>query len=409
MGKKFTARSTVVSIDITTSEYAKEYSKPEHSLEYAKVYRKEGAFVEIILGSSIAACLIYAASKLEWYDKNTKIMLQVFNNIGYKVNSQLPKLIKKEKNETYTDYVFSVPYGLIDDDRLEIILQKTLIRPVKIMFRGKLIIRVYEENLPSIIDYDWSKTNDWRIPIGYSLNGIVYHDFEKIPHMSISGTTRYGKTVLLKLIFAHLINNKPDVEFYIIDLKRLEFNLYKNLKQVKQIAKTNDEAKDCLELIINDMDKTIDYFEKKRINNIVDTDIKWRKFIIVDEGGQLDGKLQKYLERIAQIGGAVGYRLIFATQYGTGDIFPRQVKQNSDARIAFRLPTQTASRVALDEAGAEKLEVPGRAIYRTAERQLIQVPYVTDEQIINRLRRYINDDTTRKKNEKRRKDTFKIK
>ena len=37
------------------------------------------------------------------------------------------------------------------------------------------------------------------------------------------------------------------------------------------------------------------------------------------------------LSHIARIGGALGFRLIFCTQYPTGDTLPRQVKQNSDA------------------------------------------------------------------------------
>src|SRR5699024_766475 len=76
---------------------------------------------------------------------------------------------------------------------------------------------------------------------------------------------------------------------------------------------------------------------------------------------------------------------IFCTQYPTADTLPRQVKQNSDARISFRLPTEVASRVAIDESGAEKLANPGRAIYRTVGRVEIQVPYVGDSEIVEKL------------------------
>lgn len=150
------------------------------------------------------------------------------------------------------------------------------------------------------------------------------------------------------------------------------------------------------------------YFEENKLNNIVNTNIKRRTFLIVDEGGQLDKSLHRDLEKIAQQGGAVGYRLIFATQYATGDVFPRQVKQNSDAKIAFRLPTETASRVAIDESGAEQIKYPGRAIYRTHEKQLIQVPFIDDKDIEEKLRRY-EVDPTKEKGTKGRTDTFEIK
>src|SRR5690606_32434269 len=111
---------------------------------------------------------------------------------------------------------------------------------------------------------------------------------------------------------------------------------------------------------------------------------------------------QNALSEIARIGGALGYRLIFATQYPTADTLPRQIKQNADAKISFRLPTEVASRVALDEQGAEKLGVPGRAIYRTYEKYVVQVPFVSDKDIIERLGKYV---TTSQKTTKRRKDT----
>lgn len=351
--------------------------------------------MDVLIGSGVAACLIYGSIK--WKPSEEKKIQHVFENTGYRVKDKVPRIIKKDKKETYIDYIYNVPYGLVDDPKLQPILEKTLIKPVAVMFRGKLIVRVYNKNLTTHVDYDWQPSKRWTVPIGESLDGMIYHDFDKIPHMSMSGTTRYGKTVLLKLIFAHLINNNPNVEFYIIDLKRLEFSKYSRLRQVKQFARTQSEAKQCLKSIVNEMDETMNYFERKGLSNITETNINWRKFIIIDEGGQLDNSLHEYLEKIAMVGGGIGYRLIFATQYGTGDVFPRQVKQNSDAKIAFRLPTGMASRVAIDENGAEQIDNVGRAIYRTAEKHLVQVPLVEDGEIKERLKKYERTDSAEDK------------
>ena len=103
---------------------------------------------------------------------------------------------------------------------------------------------------------------------------------------------------------------------------------------------------------------------------------------------------QHVLSEVTRIGGALGYRLIFATQYPTGDTLPRQIKQNADAKIAFRLPTEIASRVAIDEQGAESLTQPGRAIYRTVDRAEIQVPYISDGESEHRLAKYKTADIT---------------
>src|SRR5699024_4534778 len=97
------------------------------------------------------------------------------------------------------------------------------------------------------------------------------------------------------------------------------------------------------------------------------------------------------LSEVARVAGALGYRLIVCTQYQTADTLPRQIKQNADAKIAFRLPTEEASRVAIDESGANELANPGQAIYRTHRKDVVQVPYLSDAKIKEYLRRYIDD------------------
>lgn len=356
--------------------------------------------MEVFIGAGIASLIMYTAAKRNPTDRYK--LKCIFENLNYKKGNRSPTLIKRTKRSNYTEYVYSVPFGLIDDERLLPVIQKTLNKYVEIKFAGKLVINVYDNKLPRFVAYDWNKTKPWIVPVGVTHKGMVYHNFDHIPHMTIAGTTRYGKTVLLKLILAHLINNNEDVEFYILDLKGgLEFGQYRNLKQVKEVTRDIADAKKCLSSISKQMDKDMKYFEDKIYNNITKTNINRRSFIIVDEGAELDKDCQEYLSRVARIGGALGYRLVFATQYPTADTLPRQVKQNADAKISFRLPTEVASRVAIDESGAEQVDNVGKAIYRTADRQIIQVPYITDKEIASKLRRH-QDDPTKKEDKKRR-------
>ena len=365
--------------------------------------------MDAILGASVASLAMYAALKWQTSDKDK--IRHTFRNLNYKVNDREPRLIKTRKTYDYTLYKYHVPYGLVDEEKLNV-LEKVLNKPVEVFFKeGKLNIKVYHQGLPERVFYDWIPTNKWTVPIGQTLDGMIYQDFDKIPHMTIAGMTRQGKTVLLKLIFAHLINSHPnDAEFTIIDLKGgLEFNRYSNLKQVKTMTGNVSEAYTALTLLLNEMKGDLSRFKNKGYTNVLDTSIKTRKFIIVDEGAELtpppffnkDEKrtylyCQYALAEIARIGGALGYRLIFATQYPTADTLPRQIKQNADVKISFRLPTEIASRVAIDENGAEKLGVVGRAIHRTADKNIVQVPYVTDKEIMERLGRYAESNRQEK-------------
>lgn len=375
--------------------------------------------MEILIGSGVAACLIYTAVK--WKETDAEKIQHVFRNTNYRVKEHDPRLIKTIRKENFTEYVYSVPYGLIDDPKLQIILEKTLIKPVTVKFRGKLIIKVYKNKLSKNIKYDWKKTDGWKIPIGYSQEKTLFHDFDKIPHMTIAGATRQGKTVLLKLIMSHLINQN-DVEFYIIDLKGgLEFSKYKNLKPVRNVACNITETYQLLKEIETEIKKDMQYFKEKGHSNILDTPIEKRRFIIVDEGAELTpakhhtkeekqmfNYCQHVLSEVARVAGALGYRLIFSTQYPTADTLPRQIKQNADAKVSFRLPTEVASRVAIDEQGAEKLECPGRAIYRTHEKHIVQVPFIEDKKIKENLRRFEVNDSTREETNQRGEDSLTI-
>ncbi|PGC21098.1 cell division protein FtsK [Bacillus pseudomycoides] len=68
---------------------------------------------------------------------------------------------------------------------------------------------------------------------------------------------------------------------------------------------------------------------------------------------------------------------------------PRQIKQNADAKLGFRLPTAVASQVALDEPGLEDLpSLPGRALFKTDRTEEIQVPYLKDMDMWELLKQY---------------------
>jgi DNA segregation ATPase FtsK/SpoIIIE, S-DNA-T family len=80
---------------------------------------------------------------------------------------------------------------------------------------------------------------------------------------------------------------------------------------------------------------------------------------------------------IARRGRAAGFRLVYATQYPTNETLKSQVRQNIGARVCFRLETSAASLAVLDETGAEELPlIPGRAIYRTDTKTILQAPYI---------------------------------
>ncbi|PGO77489.1 cell division protein FtsK [Bacillus cereus] len=329
--------------------------------------------------------------------------------VQHKGELQYPIFIKEIEDDISMHYVYKLPLGVPSQliKKFAEVLEEGLYKPVKISFHQReLHIRVFKQQIPEM--WNWSrnllKEHTWRVMMGKALDKHVYHDFEKTPHMCVAGMTRFGKTVFLKNVMTSLILQQPQhVNFFIIDLKEgLEFSPYKELFQVVEIAENPEQALEMLVRVREKMVKQIEMMKKSYFTNIIDTSIKERCFIIVDEGANLCPTqglpkkqrdllfmCQEMLSEIARIGGGLGFRLIFCTQYPTSDTLPRQIKQNADAKLGFRLPTAVASQVALDEPGLENLpSLPGRALFKTDRTEEIQVPYLKDMDMWALLKQY---------------------
>ncbi|HZG87286.1 FtsK/SpoIIIE domain-containing protein [Paenibacillus sp.] len=375
---------------------------------------------------------------------------RIANNCGINVKEggklRTIHLLRKRKYEWGTEYVYRLPLGLsfdevkakkahiedglnhrrgildlsVDDLRTlridgDIVAQiKALLAgrkhrmEIDMEYDGTLRIRVYKAPMPALVSYDSSMVQrclGWQICVGEAREGGVFHDFDQIPHLIVAGMTRYGKSVFLKNIVTTLTTTQArDVRFTLIDLKGgLSFNRFKDLRQVETVVKNVDESLEALRKMHAEILRQQAEFLAKRYEDITEAKTNRRHFIIIDEGAELasagetvaevkrkKAECEHIIAEIARIGGGLGYRLIYATQYPTADTLPRQVKQNCDARLCFRLPTEMASRVVLDESGAEELPlIKGRAIYRTDRKLVVQTPFIDNEFIDRTIRPHI--------------------
>ncbi|MFF2793553.1 FtsK/SpoIIIE domain-containing protein [Lysinibacillus xylanilyticus] len=271
-------------------------------------------------------------------------------------------------------------------------------KEIELSYDGLLIVRVYDKPLAKEVSFTPGEA--WKVPVGVTraLNEFKYHDFEMVPHLVLGGATRYGKSNFINSLICSLLHSSPDnVKLFLIDLKGgVELCDYENIKQTVSIAYEPEEALNTLLLAYDRMREIQSELRRKGKKNVQEGGIKERYFIIVDEVGELNPaeavtkeekllkqQCQTIMSQISRLGAGLGFRQILATQYPTSDVIPRQCKQNSDAKLSFRVQSATASRVVLDETGAELLpQVKGRAIYQTADkREILQTPLITSDTI----------------------------
>lgn len=366
---------------------------------------------------------------------------KIFSNANLNRGGQTFDLQRKRRNKEkkYTEYVYRIPLGLSYkqdilpqkarfqdginvnalqrsitlEDVLNLRLNKTILKQIRKLLKkerkrkelsfsydGCLRIKIYDEPLTKKYEFNEDmKGNKWAFPVGLGEDReTVYFDFDEHYQLIIAGAPGFGKTEIMKLIITLFTANNPeDVHFHLIDLKEgIGFNRFKNLKQVEAMAETTNEGLEVMENLQNKMTEILQRVKEAGKDNVKDAKIKDRHFLIIDEGAQLvaDKKGAEMLEDIARRSRAAGIFLIYSTQYPTNASLPSQVRQMSNARLCFRLKTDTASLAVLDEPGAESLpeDVRGRAIFQITSSQTVQTTFLNNSLIEEKIKIHYRSD-----------------
>ena len=250
------------------------------------------------------------------------------------------------------------------------------------------------------------------IALGVDIVGSpVLTDLAKTPHLLIAGATGSGKSVCINTIINSLLFNlSPDeMRMIMIDPKKIELSGYADIPHLlHEIITLPEDSLGALNWAAKEMDERYHLLQKYNVrdlrsfNKVVDglkqdnlsEEEQAKKLpyivLVVDEFADLimtAGKdIEKPITRLAQMGRAVGFHLILATQRPSTQVITGIIKANFPSRIAFRVSSKIDSRVILDANGAEKLLGRGDMLFLApGKSDVIRVhgAYISDDEIEN--------------------------
>ncbi len=243
---------------------------------------------------------------------------------------------------------------------------------------------VYFENFMQLVrsEYPPERLKGKLIaPIGVGqLRELIAMDFSSsnTPHLLVGGATGSGKSVTINsIILAMMCMYTPsEVQFMFIDPKNVEFQIYENRMHTKQIITNIEDAIHALEQLVEEMETRYRLFAQESATSIDEyVELTGRSMprlvMVFDEFADfmereknLSSRVESAIGRLGAKARASGIHLLICTQSPKADIVPTNIRNNLPARLALKAADHHASKIIINEEGAEKLGGKGDFLIR---------------------------------------------
>jgi len=299
-------------------------------------------------------------------------------------DKQIPLIIDKKTTEDKIVYILHLPAGLCMDDlekqkeELQEQFQGSVI--IERAPSGKVAMTIHKRKLGKMYPFEYieeiggKKLLPVEFAIGYSNSGVQVLSLEKNVHCGIGGATGSGKSVCLKTIITQaILKPKEELEISLIDLKRVEFGIFRRSSRIKDYADNVNGAMELLTNLTDMMYERLDLFAKyDDIVNIHEYNKRFRHkklpfhLLVIDEFTLLKSVKGAHdkLEILLAECRATGISIVLSLQTHHADNLPSLLKVNILNVVAFKTKTEIFSRVLIESPDAAHLRSRGHGILK---------------------------------------------
>lgn len=238
--------------------------------------------------------------------------------------------------------------------------------------------KLIQTQLPTVVPYQCSpkyNSNSIYIPLGISVTGTIYLNLKSNSNTYLTGTTGSGKSTCLKSMLCSLIQlYKPyQLKFYMVDLKKSELFLFKNIKHTISYTDTIEGLYITLNEVLNECNNRYEMFSRFGVADIYEYNAQAYKklderILVIEELVMLllDNKKQclTLLKQILAISRACGIHTIMSMQRPSADILNPLLKSLTLNKISFKQEDEANSNIAIDNPNAKYINMPGRGFLK---------------------------------------------
>ena len=212
----------------------------------------------------------------------------------------------------------------------------------------------------------------------------VFKNLAECPHLLVGGSTGSGKTVFLFTLLSSLLLSHPspkEMQLVLSSSGLEDFIHFEGLPHLvggKVFSDATETMHTIQNVVFQEFSRRQKLLADARVENIIryneTHEVKLAPMVVVvdefaDLTDQLGNRRDKEafytpIRQIAQIGRKRGIHLVLCTQRPSADLLPTNIKSQVNGRVALRVNDATASRMILDEAGAQELQKHGDMIYK---------------------------------------------
>ncbi|MBR4109090.1 MAG: DNA translocase FtsK [Oscillospiraceae bacterium] len=248
--------------------------------------------------------------------------------------------------------------------------------------------------------YAQNQNGEIVLSLGSDANGEAFNqNLSSIPHFLVSGFSGAGKTSFVQSVMTHICSSQTedDVRFIIYDSKAIDYSVFNGTphmllpvitdetKAAGAVLWLNTEVQRRIKALFDAGTKDIAGYNRRAATRLP------RIFAIFDDfsSTRFDTQTVAALTNVLKNGRVAGVHCVLVTSMPSSQALQKDIISNLPCRISFCVSSRADSRVAIEQNGAENLQVPGEMIFKYqnifAKCQALYVPFVDVQAAMKQL------------------------